>query len=73
MKDEPVKAIFFGKEVFVHPMMEKLRESECLCLNCSSLKPAKPDNCHIAQSLYEICLRENVALAITRCPLWRSK
>ena len=29
------------------------------------------DNCPIAQALYEICVKENVALMVTRCSLWK--
>ena len=52
---------------------EYIRRAECLCLNCGNLKPGQPDNCQIAQALFEVCVRENVALAVTRCPIWKTK
>lgn len=73
MKDQPIEGFFHGKKVWAHLSMDQLRKSECLCLNCANLKPGEPDNCSIAQSFFEICVRENVALAVTRCPLWKSK
>lgn len=73
MRENPIKDIYFGQEVYVNPTTESLRESECLCLNCGNLKPGQSDNCHIAQALYQICVKENVAFPITRCPIWKPK
>ncbi len=73
MSDKPVKGVFHGKEAWANPMMDNLRKDECLCLNCGNLKPNQPDNCPIAQYFFEICVKENVALAVTRCPLWKPK
>ena len=71
--DKPVKVISHGKEAWAHPLMDNLRQRECLCLNCANLKPGQPDNCQIAQSYFAGCVKENVALAVTRCPLWKPK
>ena len=73
MNGKPVKSIFFGKPVWVNLFMESFRQRECLCFSCVNLRPNMSDNCQIAQSFYEICVKEDVALAVTRCPLWRSK
>ena len=73
MQAQPKQETHYGSQVWVNPTTELLRKSECLCLNCDNLKPSQPDNCHIAQAFYEVCRRENVALAITRCPLWKPK
>jgi len=73
MKERPKKETHFGKEVWVNPTTESLRKQECLCLNCERLKPGKPDNCPVAQAFYEICVKENIALMVTRCLLWMIK
>ena len=73
MKEQPKKEVHYGHEVYVNPVTELMRKSECLCLNCGNLKPGQPDNCHIAQELYQICVKRNVAFAITRCPIWTPK
>jgi hypothetical protein len=73
MQERPRQETHYGREVWVNPVTESLRPTECLCMNCNNLKPGQPDNCPIAQSLYEICVREGVALAITRCPIWKPK
>jgi len=67
---KPVIETHFGKEVWTHPLMEVLRTSECLCMKCDKLKPDQPDNCKIANELFEVCVKEDVALAVTRCPEW---
>lgn len=73
MKGQPRKETHYGQEVWVNPTTESIRKEECLCLNCGNLKPGQPDNCPIAQSFYEICVKKNVAMAITRCPIWKPK
>ncbi|MBI2041505.1 MAG: hypothetical protein HYT20_00615 [Candidatus Nealsonbacteria bacterium] len=73
MRQLPRKEVHYGKEVWVNPVTEKIRKHECLCLHCDRLKPAQPDNCKIAQNFYQICVQENVALAVTRCPLFVQK
>ena len=72
MRVDPVIQIHYGKEVFVNTTTEALRREECLCLNCENMKPGD-DNCHIANALYKICKKEDIAMAITRCPLWKPK
>lgn len=73
MKENPKRETYYGQEVWVNPMTEPLRKNECLCLNCGNLKPGKEDNCRIAQAFYEICVKENIALIVTRCPIWVNK
>lgn len=73
MKEQPKKEIHYGQEVWVNPTTEGLRKSECLCLNCDNLKLGWKNNCPIAQKLYKICVSEDVAMVITRCPLWKEE
>ena len=72
MRQPAKQETHYGKEVWVNPTTESLRKEECLCLNCAKLKPG-PENCRIAQSFYEICVKENIALAVTRCPIFAPK
>ena len=48
--------------VYVNTMTESLRRSECLCLNCESMK-----SCEYAKAFYELCIKGNIALMVTRC------
>jgi hypothetical protein len=46
--------------------MDKLRKDRCLCLKCTNI-----DECETAAEFYRVCSRNNVALAVTRCPEWK--
>jgi hypothetical protein len=63
----------FGVDVHVNPLMEALRPDQCLCLNCGRLDLNPADNCKNAQALYELCVKNNLAMAVTRCPNWIQK
>ncbi|HTP56683.1 MAG TPA: hypothetical protein VMJ72_00175 [Candidatus Paceibacterota bacterium] len=73
MQRAPIKAVHYDKSVWVNPTTEAMRRSECLCLNCRNMKPGAADHCSIAQKLYAVCMADNVAMIITRCPLWAPK
>ncbi|KPJ85672.1 hypothetical protein AMJ57_02240 [Parcubacteria bacterium SG8_24] len=73
MKAKPVLEDHYGQEVWVNKTTEALRRDECLCLNCGNLRPNQPDNCPVAQAFFKLCVGENVALAVTRCPIWTPK
>jgi hypothetical protein len=72
MEKEPIQQTHYGALVWVNPTTEELRKTECLCLNCSNMKFGDA-NCPIAKALYTICINSDVALAVTRCPLWTPK
>lgn len=72
MQNQPVQIEKYGNKVWTNETMDNLRKTECLCLNCANMKPGD-NNCPIANTLYQICLADNVAMAITRCPLWKPK
>lgn len=63
----------FGKQVWAHDVMDGQRREHCLCMNCDKMKPGEPDHCRIAQKGYELCVTENVAFMMTRCPYWAPK
>lgn len=68
---DPVLEEHFGARVWTHSLMDDLRDSLCLCLNCARLNVDDPSkNCPTAQAIFEICVRDNVATAMTRCPKW---
>jgi len=55
----------FGCDVWVNPNIEGLREKECLCFNCGGM-----ENCQIAKKFFKLCVKEHLAMAITRCLHW---
>ena len=65
MEGQPVREKHFGYDVWVNSIMESLRESECLCLNCGIMK-----DCPIAKKLFKMCVKKHMAMAITRCFHW---
>lgn len=74
MVGEPHQEEHYGKKVWVSPVVETLRRSECLCYNCKKLEPGQDEtNCPIAGALYNICKMEDVALTVTRCPVFERR
>lgn len=56
------------EQVWANTGMDELRKSECLCLNCDRKNDKPPYNsCPIASQLYQICVEDCIALAVTRC------
>lgn len=58
----------YGAMVMQSAAMEKLRKTECMCLHCY-----KMPTCDTAQSLYYVCQQKNLALMVTRCPVYSAK
>lgn len=64
---KPIKEIHYDTEVWVSPEIEKLRRTDCLCLNCKHMGV-----CLLARAFYQRCKQYDIALAVTRCPGWVS-
>ncbi len=77
MIEKPVRQIHRHKTVWTHEIMDRLRKSDGLCLNCDNLEHeagnGTKSHCKIAAQLLIICQQQDVALAVTRCPKWRAK
>ena len=58
----------YGSDVWTNVAMDDLRKQHCLCLNCNGIR-----ECGVANSLYEICKEENLAVCVTRCPSWSAE
>jgi len=56
--------------VWTNELMDELRRSECLCLNCQFM-PIQ--NCIFSKKLFNLCKDFNLALAVTRCPDWQGE
>ena len=66
MKAKVTKQKHYEKDVWTNEIMDGLRPTECLCLNCEL-------ECVFAESLFDICKDGNLALAVTRCPDYSPK
>jgi hypothetical protein len=45
----------------------------CLCWRCAKFHPNTPDNCSIAQALYELDCRHGVTTPVWECPQYQEK
>lgn len=55
-------------EVWANTEMDKLRRKECLCLNCDRKSEEVPySSCPVAKAIYDISVKNNMAVAVTRC------
>ncbi|VVB82982.1 Uncharacterised protein [uncultured archaeon] len=55
-------------EVWANIEMDELRRKECLCFNCEGTLENSPANeCPVAKKLYELSVKYDMAMAITRC------
>lgn len=56
------------KYVWANLELDELRKKECLCLNCDRKNEYPPYNsCYTADKIHEICVKNGMAMAITRC------
>ena len=73
MKNLPEKQLRFNEEVWINATTDIIRKKECMCLFCSNMTYSKETNCPIAQQLYELCCKENIAFIMTMCKRYRLK
>lgn len=59
-----------GKNVFVHADLKGRHREHCLCYDCDLFKPGTPQNCHIAQSLYDFDKEHGVTTPVWECPVF---
>lgn len=68
---KPVLETHYGVEAWTNVKMDKLREKECLCLNCARLWRKGPAECPKAKILFlETLGKYGMAFAVTRCARW---
>jgi hypothetical protein len=71
LKINPVLEIHYhNEEVWTNPTTDNIRREECLCLHCKKMTYDKETNCPIAQQMYELCCKENIAFIMTRCKVF---
>ena len=63
----------YGKMVWENEVFENQRCGNCLCHQCSRMKPGETDHCSIAARFYEICKDSGCAFILTRCQDWAPK
>jgi hypothetical protein len=57
--------------VAVDETLKGTHRAHCLCWrDCARFKPGKPDNCKIAQALYELCCKYDLTTPVFECPVY---
>lgn len=59
-----------GKLVWVNKDIRGTHRDYCLCFSCSLFHPNTPDNCKIAQELYELDVQHNLTTPVFECPIF---
>jgi len=75
MKNPPVLEKHYGADVWTNTSTDPIRRAECLCYSCALLDFERPDseNCPMAGTLYNFCKVTNLAVMVTRCPIFKPK
>ena len=56
-------------EVFVQEHLKGRHREHCLCfLGCTLFKPNTPENCEIAQAVYNNCTKFGITTPMWECP-----
>ena len=62
-----------GATVWVDATLKGQHRSHCLCWKCGNFKPGTPENCGIAQRLYQICVDHNLVTPVYECPEFKAQ
>jgi hypothetical protein len=60
------------EKIYEHVVMDKLRQTECLCRLCDRKNDIDTEgrpyaSCDIAKKIYDICVEHDMTLSTTRC------
>ncbi|MCL5018295.1 MAG: hypothetical protein M1416_00815 [Candidatus Pacearchaeota archaeon] len=56
------------EEIYSNTEMDEMRRKECLCVNCDRKNDKIPySSCPVAKKIYDICVKHDMAMAITKC------
>ncbi len=68
------KYIHHGKEVAVVSEVKGKHRNHCLCfLGCIYFKPNTAENCEIAQSNFDLCVKYNLVTPVYECSKFEQK
>ena len=57
-----------GAIVSVRSTLKGQHKSYCLCYACDLFKPNTPENCSIAERVFNVCVEEDLVLPVWECP-----
>lgn len=68
-----VRYIHHGAEVATQEHLKGTHREHCLCFQkCAHFKPGTSENCEIAQTNYELCVKFNVTTPVFECPKYEA-
>lgn len=63
-----------GADVSVMTHLKGKHTEHCLCYaECVHFKPGEPDNCEIAQTNYQMCVKFNLVTPVFECPKYEQR
>lgn len=68
MSNQFVQYDHHGTRVWVRDALKGQHRSHCLCYSCTKFKPGQPDNCPLAQGLYDLCVKNDMVTPVWECP-----
>ena len=67
------KYTHWKKEVTVRSDLKSKHKDYCLCYSCERFRPGSVNNCHIAQDVYNSCVKWNIVTPMWECPKFIEK
>lgn len=72
-EDHIVSYQHHGARVWVRERLRGTHRAHCLCFaHCVHFKPGQPDNCALAQELYEFDVRNEMTTPVWECPKYQA-
>jgi len=69
-----VKYIHYGVEVSVWEDLKGQHSKQCLCYaHCKFFLPGRPNNCPLAQGLYEYDVKNHMVTPVFECPKYEEE
>ena len=64
-----IKSEHHGWVVSIQEDLKGRHREHCLChLDCKNFKPGTPENCPLAQELFEYCVKYGMTTPVWECP-----
>ena len=76
LKDQVISIIKYyhhDRYVYVREDLKGKHRDFCLCMKCKRLQPGKQNNCEIAQSVFDNCVKFNIVTPMWECPFFEEK
>ena len=65
-----IRYVHHGQRVWVRKDLLGRHRDFCLCHSCAKFMPNQDDNCVLAQTNYEFCVRTGLVTPVWECPVF---